>query len=1182
MIVTEPAGDAAMKDKADEEVVSTTEEDAGSSVMPEEVSTTDSEEEKLAIATDEVIFEEQKKEALRQYGERFGQCAREELASDVDCSRNNVLTGSKAEPCSQPAEAVLASLDNELAGPRPQAAKTARVQRKAHKPPAGNDSQLMLTFGYAAGLDHCPAFGRFDIRDHICMKVGGFKHGDVVRDRSGGEMVVVGVREADGSPRLWLHPKNLGRPGAGAFQSQTLNGLRQRLTPVPSDEVRQEAPHFYEMRPEDLDAGEDSDGEDVILCRHCKLPVGEGCYEYGNKKMSVPVHSECVKQLVLTTHQDAERRRKQEDAKLKSADRERYNIGWSAREVPLNATPAMQLGCFPAPQGMCCLVYDQEAHSVHVAPTLEPAESVNLEYLSLALRTRLLDGREPFFSLEPTEMCDEFKKDAMQIKHFEPEWLSATSVGEVMFQADYHLKELSMGEYEQPVVGMKSCRDFNEEEEIDDWSAREWFVVRKAEVLITEDGVLVPRVRMGVEAREQRLENDELVDVRCTRPNHPLVKYAEAFSHHFDLIAERKSVIFHLRELARASAMAKMLVDGAINLEGPWLNLVGEVKEMCAMEVPQLWNYREYLKMSVRDGEIVGEGRDGRVDRRHGVYGGVQFGLERTPFSLPLIILEGRGLSAIAARPTIVPEAPVGLGITALPTLRMPSIVMPTFREEVKITPLSLPTTAIGGLLQAPKALAAPPTAPIRAPVKGITPSAGLSAATTAGAPAKPKSTADAKALAAIASLPSGVRGAAVPLAQTSALGDPTSLLAGTDGLQTVKLEKMAPGATLPTRASYVPTSRVQVSTAFSSAERVEARGVDLNLDQFNLAEPTLMEGRSWAHDASAKNAPMGSAFWASLDNSGSEFRAEDKNLLQAIYDPILCDRRQEGEQFIPPDTSYEYVEKLRSLVLEEVGCREQRKQHFCSKDFSMANPGPLFPVSWAPSIEIGTGESTEEGQLLARPDYLVQAQKLSVVMQSAKPTFDRSTEEGVRFRIYQFGTLEVRTTQEPSSEEVIGAVFSTSLPQIPASKTNGGQHIVHATEYVEMANDGRRSFVVLGTEQEGFIVTERLVDGTTTWEENPSDLEDRKALAKVVREADCSDNCVPIFSMQNFQIKENGAGRRGASSSECKHYAHGVYCRAIGKASDAKTGFKKHDDEGKWMLSERKYGLYAKSTSNA
>merc|ERR1719188_1856764 len=143
---------------------------------------------------------------------------------------------------------------------------------------------------------------------------------------------------------------------------------------------------------------------------------------------------------------------------------------------------------------MCCLVLDKEWNTVRVAPTMEPAASINLAYLAVALQVRVREGREPYFSLDPVD-ADDVEDDklfdpkaaperSMQRKNFVPEWLSGTRVGEVMFQADYHLKELSMGEYEQPVLGMHSCPDLMEADGLNkEWTAREWFVVKKAQVL---------------------------------------------------------------------------------------------------------------------------------------------------------------------------------------------------------------------------------------------------------------------------------------------------------------------------------------------------------------------------------------------------------------------------------------------------------------------------------------------------------------------------------------------------------------------------------------------------------------------------------------------------------------------------------------------------------------------------
>ena len=154
-----------------------------------------------------------------------------------------------------------------------------------------------------------------------------------------------------------------------------------------------------------------------------------------------------------------------------------------------------------------------------------------------------------------------------QEKRFEPAWLAGTGVGEARSQADYRLKALSMCQYEQPVVGMKSCLGFTENEmRQKEWNAREWFVVKGADVFMSEDNVLVPYVNMGVEAREQIETEDGLVDAPLTKPDHPLVKYAELFTHNFDLIAERKSVVYHLRELAKASVLAKFLFESEVEL----------------------------------------------------------------------------------------------------------------------------------------------------------------------------------------------------------------------------------------------------------------------------------------------------------------------------------------------------------------------------------------------------------------------------------------------------------------------------------------------------------------------------------------------------------------------------------------------------------------------------------------
>jgi len=378
-----------------------------------------------------------------------------------------------------------------------------------------------------------------------------------------------------------------------------------------------------------LDVVRDSDGEEMRLCPECHLPVGDFGYATGGG-MSSFMHGECKAQQMLREAKEDESARQRSDANLKKKERSKYNIGWKKEQIPRNADLACMLPGQQIPDGMCCLMLKDS--KLLILPTADPASSINLEYLSLALRVRVTEGREPLFSLDmkgtPTRKTNEVE-DLWQVKRFEPAWLAGTSVGEVMFQADYHLKELSMGEHEQPVVGMMNAFDLSKEQwHENDWRAREWFVVNQAEVRTTQGNILIPHVQMGVEAREQISSADGVEDAKITRPDHPLVKYAESFTHYFDLIAERKSSVYHLRELAKASVLAKHLLDTQIELEDSWFELVKDVKQMTKIEIPQLWNQRSFSQVSLKDGKIL-DAEKGMDMGTRGVYGGVQFGLDK-------------------------------------------------------------------------------------------------------------------------------------------------------------------------------------------------------------------------------------------------------------------------------------------------------------------------------------------------------------------------------------------------------------------------------------------------------------------------------------------------------------------------------------------------------------------------
>jgi len=711
-------------------------------------------------------------------------------------------------------------------------------------------------------------------------------------------------------------------------------------------------------------------------------------------------------------------------------------------------------------EGMCCLVLEEGSRAVRLAPTAEPAAAVNLEYLALALQVRLQEGREPFFSLDPVDPTD---RNSMQEKRFEPAWLAGTSVGDVLFQADYRLKELSMGESQQPIVGMKSCFDFSEEEgHCQDWNAREWFVVNSAEVQLSEDCVLIPSVKMGIEAREQLICAGRLEDARVTRPDHPLVKYAKVFTDKFDLIAERTSVVYHLRELAKASVLAKFLLDTGVQLEEAWFQHAGAQSDACCLEIPQLWNERYRSQIQVKNGKVLDAGKACRRSV-NGVYGGVEFGLDKFDLAEP---------RTWRLRTAIAPAAPL-----------------------------------VGARLPPPR---------------------GVSAAVLT-----------------------------------------TTLARATRAVPTA--------AGVPAAAAALAVPRFSKRVKGVGA----ARGVDLNLDKFDLSSPEQVASQALQSEGLCGS--LGTAFWTAVDGDlNPVFKDQDRSLLRDIFNPQLSDRREEGDRFIPPDTNSSYVEELRSLVKREAVVRQARRDYFLSDKFVVGDTGPLFPSSWTSPSEVPRSGPLSQGcRLQARPDYQAAAPVFEQALKSMAPAFDRRTEDGMKFRIYRVGSVEVRTTQEHDGKEVVGVLFSVRTPQqseAARGKVQELEQVVKATEFVERAvgqllarEDAqpldRSSYVVLETSSGNAILTQMLRDGTVAWEENPADLEDRNSLARVIRSADCSGSSITVGDMRGKRASEAAAPRSAACASECKRYAQGVYSLASG-STHVDSGFRQQPGSGKWRLS--------------
>lgn len=356
-------------------------------------------------------------------------------------------------------------------------------------------------------------------------------------------------------------------------------------------------------------------------------------------------------------------------------------------------------------------------------------------------------------------------------------------------------------------------------------------------------------------------------------------------------------------------------------------------------------------------------------------------------------------------------------------------------------------------------------------------------------------------------------------------------------------------------------------------------KGVDLRLDQFDLSEAKRVsleaQSGSWGTQVKALDecVAVGSAFFACIDGSKQVFKDEDQALLQKVFNPLLSDRRTEGDLFVPPAAGYSQVHKLRALIKEEEAVRDVRRQAFFNKDFAMANPGPLFPHSWTSSFSIAQGSELMQagrpvGALIPRPEYTDQGTVILEHLKVSAPIFEKRTEEGLEFRIYRLGSLEVRTIQEPPGEEVIGAVFSmcsaesTASMQRPLPSDWEQEKITKATTYVEhtglqTSTDSSilrcRYYLVLETDKGDKIVTERLREGHLSWVENPKDLDIRNSLAKSIRFEACSTG-VTVRDIMNCRAKL--ASSNTAPSS--KRYVKAAFTCATGSKRTSRPTYYK------------------------
>jgi len=599
-----------------------------------------------------------------------------------------------------------------------------------------------------------------------------------------------------------------------------------------------------------------------------------------------------------------------------------------------------------------------------------------------------------------------------------------------------------------------------------------------------------------------------LEDIRTTKSTHPLVKYAELFTHNFDLIAERKSAVYHLRELAKASVLAKFLMEVGADLDESWFGLGTEASEACCMEVPQLWNELCHSKIRLQDGKIVNMDDDTTMQR---LYGGVQFGLDK--FQLSGARQPARMLSAgLAARQFVQPARHLSATLSAgLATRQFQRSFGPMGIQPARVAAgIGLDKFALTGARQPARMMSAGLAAR-----QFVQPARHLSATLSAGLATRqfqrsfgPMGIQPARVSAGIGLDKFALAGARQPARMMSAG------LAARQFVQPARHLSATLSAGLATRQFQRSFGPMGIQPARVSAGL--ARGVDLSLDEFDLSAPTNVTADNFIKLEAGVD--ISSEFWSSIgDALDSRFDEESKHLLKRVFHPTLSDREIEGDRFIPPDTSSAYVQRLHGLVEEEQIVRRQRKDHFCSRSFQMDRPGPLFPSKWVSSVEILQSKAGEKHApaLHARPDWKTQKHAFEQAMEGVVPMFDQSTEDGTCFRIYRIGSIEIRTTQEQGGMESIGAVFSSqvSTSHMRAQETAKDQkRLMKVTEYVERCGKDHRCFVVFETESGNSIVIEDSPTGATAKRtDNPQNLADRTSLAKVTRATDCRMACLSV-----------------------------------------------------------------------
>lgn len=297
---------------------------------------------------------------------------------------------------------------------------------------------------------------------------------------------------------------------------------------------------------------------DCFRCCSCHKKLEGRHYKAGANDYMC---SDCQRAVIQEKEEKKSREAVALEERKKQQDAETYCLRWRPDLLPCPRRALQDLGVhtgLPAAGQDVCICYDKVRGFVGFAPVSPEHKeaAVNVSYLATVLRVFQEHQRAPLFSLDPEDpenLGGPFLK-----KRFEPDWLQGTVVGEILFQADYSLKKLCFGDERLP--GFLSVFDEMIGSHVkEEKAARQWFMVRSAEVVVTADGCLVPQVQLGVQARRLARGPHGYVDAPYTDPNDPTARQAAYVSEHFEEVAQRLPVVTELMAVARATVLAVYL-----------------------------------------------------------------------------------------------------------------------------------------------------------------------------------------------------------------------------------------------------------------------------------------------------------------------------------------------------------------------------------------------------------------------------------------------------------------------------------------------------------------------------------------------------------------------------------------------------------------------------------------------